>query len=713
MSSVADDQSGGQFQFDLHFELVECPTCGAAMTSASCTTCERQVEHWRPSAGAAAARAAALGGLATQVHELNDSLSTLPAPSLPISEDSFRVVLAESTIFDSVLAINALGPELESMALNERRVIGGDLRRLCIRAVRLLQRLVDEATEVALFTTGGHGAELQRLTLMIAKRGGSTLVAYFEVLVAVLPADAHEAHQRLQESLEVPPEVDDYLELLDDVPGPDINRRLNTVLGTESQFTDSDGRLHLPALGQAFAGADSPWLAVGVAAARRFAPYFPSGLKHAQDPGALLLPAVLLALAPRPLTAERAVAATVTLFSGECSSRADRLQLLQERLVSDARTMVVSSRAQRRLERAEDGLSVEAEPTEQSIEDFLSGYRTLCEGPWRDLGWLVLRAIGADGSESKPMVGELAQRLLASEEPLAVQLGEVADVELRNAAAHDTWHWDPDAELVIGENAQEWLLDDVIETIERLQSAMAGCEAGLVAAAVDANLHATAASKAGDQTTRDRLSVAAQLVFGLSGATVVELRDDGHTVVVDESPGQLRTADLMPALVAWASSLGADGNFVVCSGSGSTIVSVPGSYLEAADPDLADLAALVPFAAAELGSEHPGEHPGRQLLASQLLLVVARACEELEHDVPLHERMDRVDRRLGYCESTARRWADPGLAATIDRIATCRKLARRTRAGNSRAGITFGKRFEALLSWSTANREDFIERAQR
>jgi hypothetical protein len=107
-------------------------------------------------------------------------------------------------------------------------------------------------------------------------------------------------------------------------------------------------------------------------------------------------------------------------------------------------------------------------------------YQALAEVPLRHAGWALLECEGEQGDV--PMLSRLQSRLAASPYPIARFFARHIDPQLRNAAAHQLYHWDWISEELCLESGVRLDLNAVVELNRTALAVVQGFELGCRAA---------------------------------------------------------------------------------------------------------------------------------------------------------------------------------------------------------------------------------------
>lgn len=106
----------------------------------------------------------------------------------------------------------------------------------------------------------------------------------------------------------------------------------------------------------------------------------------------------------------------------------------------------------------------------------LDVFRRVAEGQVRPCAWTLIRLqSGARGSS--PMVGELVQRLRASDGPIFAGFADCLDLSARNDAAHEDYRWDAARQRLVGK-LDEHDPGQLLERADRGLRLMSGMELG-------------------------------------------------------------------------------------------------------------------------------------------------------------------------------------------------------------------------------------------
>lgn len=172
-------------------------------------------------------------------------------------------------------------------------------------------------------------------------------------------------------------------------------------------------------------------------------------------------------------------------------------------------------------------------PAEQAALE-LDVYRRMVEGQLRPWGWTVLKLLGQSDAPM-PLLAQLRDQLRACGTRLSVEISELLLPEVRNAAAHEDYVWDPRGEaLIVGDT--RITRDDLARESNVAYSIVCGCELGFVAALSDTSNIGRALDRrmSTHPTVYDQKS--AKNFFGANGLRIILwLETDGVLKVVVEA----------------------------------------------------------------------------------------------------------------------------------------------------------------------------------
>lgn len=107
----------------------------------------------------------------------------------------------------------------------------------------------------------------------------------------------------------------------------------------------------------------------------------------------------------------------------------------------------------------------------------LDVYKSVAEGQLRPWMWTLLRIGGRSAAGHAPMLASLRDQALADQSPALRRAARLVDTAVRNAQAHEHYHWDPDSEAIVidGTVVPPEMLADLGE---RAYAFMLGAETG-------------------------------------------------------------------------------------------------------------------------------------------------------------------------------------------------------------------------------------------
>ena len=715
------NDSGG-ISLDLEFPKACCETCGAVDQGSPCVVCGTLNPAAERGAAALSSRVSALSVLVAEIRASADALPPAIAGAVPLTAEMFGAAIAESRVSDLLRDLLELPGRLANLDLNSGASIGRGARRALIDTVSRLRRGAELSEDIAAFDPGEEGRELQNLSLKIIAKVALATAYQAELLIAPTHELAQQAAIRASDHLDAAP-FSRIGVLLDELPPTSLNDRVARALGRAGTFTDEQDHIDLGLVAKAFSDEPDRWTSLGQSAQARFAIYLKG---HEIDPAAaigLAVPLLAMARVSRPLAAERSARATAALMMDAAEADKDKVvSILEAAADHGPRLLTTGGIAQELLQRVSRSLDDQAEIDDRTIYNLLEAYRSLCEGPWRELGWNVvqLHATARQGevpSGHAPDLAELRDRLVATPEPAAQLLVAGVDPPLRNAAAHSQWAWNSDTATLTTTRQDSWTLDEVFDRVDALVAALVGSDAGWVVGHLASGLQTAYPEWMADGRSADMIDLNTVLAIGLAGGTVTDVRDRGRSIFIAEPGADLNQSALMSGLLGIASkrTFVPDDAFRVVDGQGATVLDVAASDLQFAATALASHANLVvyiPFASSRIRLGHNPADVLQEMIAGQLMVVGGPVIDALADSRPVSPAAGPLAAQLDFIIAVAERWDEfwePRTQRLIQRLETLRAHAER--AGSPDAKDHLSSATVDLMRWATDRQGSLLPRS--
>jgi hypothetical protein len=702
----------------LEFLAECCPECGEPREPGLCPQCGVEVGESDEVAEIAKARAKALESVDQHLQELIKRFGALPEGNIVVSNDQFATAVSDAKLFEQLGEMTSLGAELEALDVNDRAVVGGELRKAMEGRIAQVEALLAVCQELSLFDPQGPAQELRAVAAESGRYGAKLTQAFMKILVAETIPVAREAGADMQELLDGFPYGDRISELLGEMEAwivPDFDARAALVLGKPGRYSDDHGFLDAGAVFGAFSDQEAPFEALGECARRYFSHLIGAGpVREVGIESFLIFPAVGLATLDRPLGAHRISRSIYGLLDSAATAGAEAVQRLVDRTITEGELIFHA------VEQIQRGFKLLAAGEEAGLADdaailktIMDSYKELAETSFRTYGWLVVdlekvkKGEALSQGSTPPTMGTLTAQLEASQEPAAQQLAASSDSALRNACGHAQYRWDALAEEVHDMRTdQRWSLEDLELSVESMGSAIAGADAGYTCFLASGRAELKKPEWAGNGPP-GLLALVAEATFSARGFRVTELRDQGRTVQIDygDTPDMLALMSTLGGMT----TLAGDGDVVkVLDQAGQTMLDVEvAAFREASEalPKFKDLAILAPFFS---NAARTTEDRDRALLewltvmANQVMMTALDAAERDDFGAPA---MLRTADRLGYVIDFARAQGgkhDGEIEGLLRRLTRCRSFAFAAAQGNGNAATQFVEEFRTLSDWISA-----------
>jgi hypothetical protein len=392
------------FTIELAFLAECCPQCREPREPGLCPQCKIEVGASEEVAEIARARGKALESADRRLCQLIESFGQLPEGNIVVSNDQFATAVSDAEIFTQIAAMTGIGNELETLDVNDRGTIGGELRTKMAERVARVEALQGACEDLALFDPHGPAKELRVVAAESGRYGAELTRAFVAMLVAETIPAARVAEADAQRLIDNVPYADRIEELTEEMRGwivPDIDARAALVLGRPGRYSDEYGFLDVGAVFGAFAEEEQPFEALAGRARRYFSHLIGTGsVREVAIESFLVLPAIGLATLDRPLAAHRIARSTYELLEEASDAEPKQVQQLVDRTIAEGQLVFEA------LEQIRRGFKLLAAGQAAGVADdgailktVMEAYKELAETSFRTYGWCS--SIWTGSSEAK------------------------------------------------------------------------------------------------------------------------------------------------------------------------------------------------------------------------------------------------------------------------------------------------------------------------
>jgi hypothetical protein len=706
------------FTIELAFLAECCSQCGQPREPGLCPQCKIEVAASEEVAEIARARGKALESADRRLRQLIECFAQLPEGNIVVSNDQFATAVSDAEIFAQIAAMTGIGDELEALDVNDRDTIGGELRTKMAERVARVEALLGACEDLALFDPHGPAKELRVVAAVSGRYGAELTRAFVAMLVAeTIPAvRAAEAEaQRLIYNVPYADRIEGLTEEMRDWVVPDIDARAALVLGRPGHYSDKYGFLDVGTVFGAFAEEEQPFEALAGCARRYFSHLIGTGpVREVAIESFLVLPAIGLATLDRPLAAHRIARSIYELLEAASGAEPEQVQRLVDRTIAEGQLVFEA------LEQIKRGVKLLAAGQAAGVADdgailktVMDAYKELAETSFRTYGWLVVdldrikRGEAPSKGSDPPMIGSLTQQLEASEELGARRLGACSDGALRNACGHSEYRWDAETEEVHDMRTdQRWSVAELEASVAAMGAAVAGADAGYSCflASGRADIRAPLWAQGGGEAAMAGVVVAA--TFSAHGFRVVEVRDQGLTVMIEDG-GELDKMSLMSTLGGMTLFGGPEDAVRVLGTSGEILLDVEAAAFReasAAPSRFKDLAILAPYLSNAMRTGDAEKAPIEWVTVAANQVLTSALAESAETGISVASILRTAD-RFGYVVDFARAHSpgnDEELERLVKRLSRCRSFGFGAARGDEAAARHFGEEIDALNEWIKA-----------
>ena len=518
---VRDESS--RFRIPLTFAAEECPGCGLVAPPGECSVCGVQVPEPEPGE-TESARAEALGPLAAQAAGIAERLESLPVGHVVVTTNQFVTTITDAKVFSAATEILAFCHRVHALNLGDRTDFEDGALTELQDFLRDVERLAETARRAAWFSPPAESQAIQDGLLAAATRAAEIARDLLLILSARTWREASHRFDKLQYGLsdiEIFEEFSDELDAISLTDRDDLDARLGLIIGIEGIYTDAIGMIDLGAVYLAASSQSESVDHIGDGAAR-YLSHLLSGQQVGSGGVGLLLSAVALASADRPMPAHITALLARELFDASADADRDQtIDALHRYAENGGRVFDSTMRVRRELRLLN---TAELESPEDVVIGLVSVYRRMVEGSLRPAIALIdeLQAITLAGPSAKArtstMLGQLVSRLSRRDDELSAMLAGTADSQLRNAEAHEDFRIDAESlDVVLGDRRIS--LDELEDAIERVGVAVSAIDAATQCFALDHGVDESVAWL----KTGERPAVVEQIVDVTLGAFGYEL----------------------------------------------------------------------------------------------------------------------------------------------------------------------------------------------
>ncbi len=611
-------------------------------------------------------RGKAFASLAVDALELVATFDEPPEAEVALSVDQFVACFVDLNVIPKAAAFARLGNDLATLDLEDPSVVGGRARQTILEYIGKIRVLRGDLWELGRFHAEGPAIELRDVAIDIGRWAAEIVDSFLRALTSTSMGQASEAAEMVRERLENSPFDERFSRVMDELPAwaiPDEDARISLALGKEGIYTDEHGQLVFEAIVGAFSDEAEPYKALGEAASRYFDGVIGPGAAKGDASALLVVPAATMATLDRPLVAHRLARLGHDLIGRALAGDRAAVEAVVGRAAEQAPLILAAaSRIQKEFRLLSKVAQDEEIDDELVIAALLGAHRELLESSYRTLGALALelgqieRGQEPFAEDETPMLGALVQQLEASADPALQEFGGVADVALRNAAAHSQYRWDTEKDEVRDlKTGQSWSRERLERTVDSLVSALAGFDAAWACLVVREDLEVTP-SWLGEADAGDVTILSATFSFSAHGFTVTDIEDGGATVVIAH-PDATDPTLLVPPLTGMITIARDRDRYTVRADDGEELIAIDGVLLRRAtdaEPAMKDLAVQEVTLNAMINS---GREPTEAILEIAVLdakVVAVTALQELAAGLEPDEALDRLAQRVAYLDQLVR-----------------------------------------------------------
>ncbi len=694
----SDEVEEDAFEWTLSFAGAACPGCNEFQEPGPCAHCDQVVPIAGEPSKETLARIAALGPLAEQAQALERTFDTIGHGGIAISTDQFAAVVSELEVGQTLAELMEIGPALQRLDLNDPRVVGRQARAVAARYLRKVEHLYETAEDLASFAPEGSAREVQTVTLAGCRWGASVVRTVLRVLAAESASDARAMQAELQALLNDMP-LTRAMAAIDAMTAearPDIERRLELVLQRPGPFSDEWGFVDLPSVFEAYSAAELPLSAIGADAKQYFRGLVDPDLP-ADSAIPLLLGMVAFAGLDRPLRAAQILRRVLGLLKAAYADDPERTTAVLEGATADAALVYgATSRAMRGLKLLAAGEAAGFVDDRAALAQVLGAFLDFAEGPFRTYAWACVRLEGGpDGrcaDARPPTLGEMKQRLSAV--PGLSTVADMVDSDLRNAAGHSQYHWDPTNEVLRDlRTGRRWTIEELETSVAGLSEAVIGLDAAFACFLSKPALQAKLGIPSPDETRELQVALI-EALFAAYGLRVLEITAECSETTLDVD--DVRLPQVMPVLGGIGRAVHADVKAIrLRDRGGRVLLTVDASQLrEVADAaeDVRDLAI------AELCCRIDPDREGRSDSQALALLLLAVGIAPIERVEPFSNgELRRLIRRFEY----VRQVADERVPTLVPRLRRVIAAAYGARARRHNGHRDFVRRWIEICMWAS------------
>jgi hypothetical protein len=646
----------------LAMAAARCPGCGELREPGLCVKCGTDVPAAEELSEIAGARREALASLLERAEELWRGCDGELPKGAKITADQLAGSIAQSRILERLDEAELACQRLSGLELDEEAALGTTVRTAVAVELDLVEEVKNLCLELARFDVSPPQPELRRELIGAARCAVEMLMRFLETVSAPTIPEVRGGEERLQAAIRkrslYGAIADRAVELF---AGADFDSRISLATGQPGSYVDAAGFVEPARIFTAFAGEEGPYERLAEAAVSYFGYLLPGELEPAEG-AILILAAVNLSSLDRPLLAHGCAAEMTKLVAKAAAVDPEAVEVVFSRSAKEGpKLFAAASRVKAGMRLLRHASELEEIAEELFLKEVMSSYLEIAESAFRSVAWAVLGLqdviAGKEvGEEEPPTLGSLKQRLAASDSKLAQKLGEAVDPELRNAAGHAEYRWDPEAAEVENlKTGRRWSVDELEERAEALGDSVVGVDAGYQCGLVASGIELHAPVESTDPGIR-RLFIEAS--FSVAGYELADLSDDGATATVRA----LEKASLPPLMTAVAAQSAlvpdADSYCVLDADSGAALLDVPAERMSAATQGPSatrDLEVVQCFTDSEIRIGRPASVAARDSLGVLVKIVAVTALRSLAFEdttssvVPtIRERAEAV---LGFANS--------------------------------------------------------------
>ena len=653
----------GSFMLRLAMAAARCPGCGELREPGVCAECGADVPATEELSEIAGARRDALASLLERAEESWRGCDGELPLGAKITADQLAGSIAQSRILERLEEAELACQRLSRLDLDEEAALGTTVRNAVTAELDLVEEVRDACLELARFDVSPPQPELRGELIGAARRAVEMLMWFLQAVSAPTIPEVRGGEEQLQAAMterSLYGAIEERgVELF---AGADLDSRISLATGRPASYVDEAGFVDSGRIFTAFAGEEEPYERLAEAAASYFGYLLPGELEPAAGT-ILILAAVNLSSLDRPLLAHGCAAEMAKLVAEAATTDHEAAGVVFRRSAKEGpKLFAAASRVKAGMRLLRHASELEEIAEELFLREVMSSYLEIAESAFRSVAWAVLGLqdviAGQEvGEEEPPTLGSLKQRLAASDSKLARRLGEAVDSELRNAAGHAEYRWDPEAAEVENlKTGRRWNVEELEERVEALGDSVVGVDAGYQCGLITSDVELHVPTESTDPAIR-RLLIEAS--FSVAGYELADLSGNGATATVRALEEKASLPPLMTAVAAQSALVSDAASYrVLDADSGAALLDVPAERMSAATkgPSVTrDLEIVQCFTDSEIRTGRPASVAAGESLGVLVKVVAVTALRSLAFEgvtstavATIRERAEAV---LGFANS--------------------------------------------------------------